>query len=281
MKRLTSILAISVITVMTASAARADIASVSYVNDKADAITAAAEQKANKVTDKTNFSADATSTEKYPSMAVANEMAKQAASLVGADISDLESKVDDMDTAYKAADTTLQGNIDKKQNLLNSGTGGNVTVSGTGNVVTGITADGKGNVTITKEATVATSDAVNALTNRVTTIEGSDAYKSGINSTKVASYDTHIKNGDIHVTAEQKTTWNNKQAALDTNQMAAVNSGVTKDLVTQITTNKNDITDKITAPGTANADITSDGTYTLTMKVVDNVKTYAWEKIGR
>ena len=42
-----------------------------------------------------------------------------------------------------------------------------------------------------------------------------------------------------------------------------------------------DITDKITAPGTANADITSDGTYTLTMKVVDNVKTYAWEKIGR
>lgn len=69
MKRLTSILAISVITVMTASAARADIASVSYVNDKADAITVAAEQKANKVAHNVQVSeADQTSDEKYPSL---------------------------------------------------------------------------------------------------------------------------------------------------------------------------------------------------------------------
>ncbi len=108
-----------------------------------------AETNLNKVTDKTGFSADINSTDKYPSMAVANEMAKQAASLVGADISDLESKVDDMDTAYKAADTTLQGNIDKKQNLLNSGTGGNVTVSGSGNMVTSVTANA-GTVTVSK-----------------------------------------------------------------------------------------------------------------------------------
>lgn len=37
----------------------------------------------------------------------------------------------------------------------------------------------------------------------------------------------HIENGDIHVTAEQKTAWTGKQDALSTAQMDAVNSGVT------------------------------------------------------
>lgn len=37
---------------------------------------------------------------------------------------------------------------------------------------------------------------------------------SGITSSKVSSYDTHIANGDIHVTNAQKNTWNNKQDAI-------------------------------------------------------------------
>ncbi|MBO7053730.1 MAG: hypothetical protein J6W27_04840, partial [Alphaproteobacteria bacterium] len=49
----------------------------------------------------------------------------------------------------------------------------------------------------------------------------------GITSTKVGNYDTHIANGDIHVTAAQKTEWSGKQDALTTAQLSAANSGIT------------------------------------------------------
>jgi hypothetical protein len=41
-----------------------------------------------------------------------------------------------------------------------------------------------------------------------------NAVNSGITSTKVNNYDTHVANGDIHVTAAQKTAWTNKQDKL-------------------------------------------------------------------
>lgn len=41
-----------------------------------------------------------------------------------------------------------------------------------------------------------------------------DAINSGINSTKVGNYDTHIADTGIHVTAAQKTAWTAKQDAL-------------------------------------------------------------------
>lgn len=43
------------------------------------------------------------------------------------------------------------------------------------------------------------------------------------------------------VTSNEKTTWNNKQDSLTTNQLSAVNSGITSSKVTQIDTNTNNI----------------------------------------
>lgn len=55
------------------------------------------------------------------------------------------------------------------------------------------------------------------------------AVDSGITAEKVTAYDAHVGNADIHVTAEQKTTWSAKQDALTATQLAAVNSGIDKD----------------------------------------------------
>ncbi|MCR4918183.1 MAG: hypothetical protein K5912_04575 [Alphaproteobacteria bacterium] len=72
------------------------------------------------------------------------------------------------------------------------------------------------------------------------------AVNSGITGTKVTDYDSHLAATDLHVSSADKTAWNNhisdtdkhvtvadktawdaKQSALDNDQMAAVNSGIT------------------------------------------------------
>lgn len=73
-----------------------------------------------------------------------------------------------------------------------------------------------------------------------------DAVNSGITTQLVTLYDNHVDNTTIHVTAQDKQTWNAKQNALNSTQMNAVNSGITSAGVTQITTNKNNIADEIT-----------------------------------
>ena len=69
-----------------------------------------------------------------------------------------------------------------------------------------------------------------------------NAANSGVTAAKVSSYDTHIANNDIHVTAEQKTAWTAKQNALSEAQLNAVNSGATSALIAKISTNESAIT---------------------------------------
>ena len=57
------------------------------------------------------------------------------------------------------------------------------------------------------------------------------ATNSGITSTKVEGYDSHISDTTSHVTSTDKTNWNAKQSALSTEQLAATNSGITSDKV--------------------------------------------------
>ncbi len=45
-----------------------------------------------------------------------------------------------------------------------------------------------------------------------------DAVNSGINSTKVSAYDSHIADTDIHVTPAQKTSWNAKEDSINKKQ---------------------------------------------------------------
>ena len=77
-----------------------------------------------------------------------------------------------------------------------------------------------------------------------------------------------------------------KQATLTTAQLSAANSGITSTKVTtydgygaKITTAQNTANAAIAAPAAATT--STDGVYTLTMKVVDGTRTYAWEQIGR
>lgn len=57
------------------------------------------------------------------------------------------------------------------------------------------------------------------------------AANSGITAAKVTSYDDHIADTTVHITAAERTAWNAKQAALTTAQLAAANSGITADKV--------------------------------------------------
>ena len=73
------------------------------------------------------------------------------------------------------------------------------------------------------------------------------------------------------VSDTEKSTWNGKQSALTTAQLAAVNSGIDSTKVAQITTNKNNILSKIGASdyatqntgGTVRVWTTTDGTDTI------------------
>ena len=49
------------------------------------------------------------------------------------------------------------------------------------------------------------------------------AIDSGIDAAKVAIYDAHVANGDIHVTVAEKTTWNAKQDAIS--DLSTIRSG--------------------------------------------------------
>lgn len=57
------------------------------------------------------------------------------------------------------------------------------------------------------------------------------------------------------VSDTEKSTWNSKQTALDSTQLAAVNSGITSADVAQITTNKNNILTLQQQVGYANTEL--------------------------
>lgn len=127
MKKLSGLLAVSLVAVMMAPAARADIASTAYIDKNMEA-------KANKVTDTKNYTGDEDSTEKYPSMAVANQMAKKAAAQNAA------GKLDKVFTNNKNQVMVTDANGAVKATAVDT--------VGTGNAVTAVTvADGKYTVT--------------------------------------------------------------------------------------------------------------------------------------
>lgn len=64
-----------------------------------------------------------------------------------------------------------------------------------------------------------------------------DEYKSLTHSAQsiddtITGLGTHVADTTIHVTAQNKTDWNNKQSALTTEQLSAVNSGITAEKLT-------------------------------------------------
>ena len=190
MKKLSGLLAVSLVAVMMAPAARADIASTEYVDTNMEA-------KANKVTDTKNYTGDADSTDKYPSMAVANQMAKSAAA--------------------KSAAGKLSNTFENKKNqvMVTNATGAvtptTVDTAGEGNAVTAVTvADGK--YTVTKGTTFATKEALDtvqttadntasAVNNTTTGLAATKAIADQ-NKTDIASMDAAYKAADTAINSK-------------------------------------------------------------------------------
>ncbi len=125
--------------------------------------------------------------------------------------------------------------LDKKVDVL----------QGTANVGKGLVVDGTtGNLTLTDVATQAELNAVNATAGgkqeqstadyqmgnkdgswTTMSSEQQGALNSGITLTKRSGYDTHVVDGDIHVTAAQKAAWTAKQDAIS--DLATIRSGAT------------------------------------------------------
>ena len=187
MKKLSGLLAVSLVAVMMVPAARADIASTEYVNKNMEA-------KANKVTDTDNYTGDADSPDKYPSMAVANQMAKKAAA----------------QNAAGKLDKVFAKNQNQVMVTDAKGTVTPTTVDtvGTGNAVTAVTvADGK--YTVNKGTTFATKEALDtvqttadntasAVNNATTGLAATKAIADK-NKTDIASMDTAYKAADTAI----------------------------------------------------------------------------------
>lgn len=93
------------------------------------------------------------------------------------------------------------------------------------------------------------------LNNSSFTVAEKAAIDSGINSTKVTTYDTHVADTTIHVTSTDKSTWNAKQDAIS--DLATIRSGAALgatavqpgDLATVATSGSyNDLSDKPSIP---------------------------------
>ena len=197
-----------------------------------------------------------------------------------------------------AIDTAIAGKLGKNENAVSAT---KATQDGSGNTITATYAT-KTELGTKQDKLGYTAE--NAA-NKVTAISATST-DTQYPSAKAVYSELAKKQNNITIDSELSSTSTNpvqnkvvnnalagKQATLTTAQLNAANSGITKDKVTtydgygaKITTAQNTAnTAKTTAEAAiaapAAATINTDGVYTLTMKVVDGTRTYAWESIGR
>lgn len=122
---------------------------------------------------------------------------------------------------------------------------------------------------------------VSAIEGRVDTLEGEmdtvQEFVAGADAKYAAkSYeqtvDDHIADTVKHITAEERTAWNGKQAALTEGQLAAVNSGITAELVGKITANETALSNVYTK---TEADEMAEGKAEAAIEALDLANTYA------
>lgn len=139
------------------------------------------------------------------------QAAAEAAAAGCADAQTLVNTHNTSTTAHEDLRTALAG----KQDKLTAGT--NVTI--VDNVISATGGGGGGSVDVDGSldpnspnpvANSALYAAITAKQDALSTVQ-LNAANSGVTAAKVSGYDTHVDNGDIHVTAAQKTTWSGKQ----------------------------------------------------------------------
>ncbi len=220
MKKLTAGIFATLLAVVSVDAAQASIASKGYVDDQVEGVsgqvTILSEQVNTNTGDITTLKGDAQT---------AGSVAKSVADAIASEVRRADGAYDSKGSATQAltdaksyADTELA----KKQNILKSGE--NVVVNGGGNVISSVTAK-DGTVTFTTTS-VATSETVTGLTNRVGQVETDLAGKAD-KSTTLAGYGIT----DAYTKGEVDSALSGKQATLTTEQQNAVNSGITTEKV--------------------------------------------------
>ena len=188
--------------------------------------------------------------------------------------------------------------LDSKNHVIDVVTGAVVTAqtqlstatTGTGNVVTDINVTGH-QITLAKSYSAAPADQFVTLSGATHTLSGAAHNKitalsgatTGINATLTA----HTNNGDIHVTAAQKTAWSGKQDAISDLETirsnaaagAAKVSNVQADWNTTATTDGSYIKNKPTIPTvpTSNTAFTNDAGY-ITGYTETDPTVSAWAK---
>ena len=190
-----------------------------------------------------------------------------------------------------AIDTAIAGKLGKNENAVSAT---KATQDGSGNTITATYAT-KTELGTKQDKLGYTAE--NAA-NKVTAIS-STSTDTQYPSAKAVYTELAKKQNNITIDSELSSTSTNpvqnkvvnnalagKQATLTTAQLNAANSGITLAKVTtydgygaKITTAQNTANAAIAAPAAATT--STDGVYTLTMKVVDGTRTYAWEQIGR
>ena len=190
-----------------------------------------------------------------------------------------------VDAAEAAAEAAANTYTDEKIDALDA------TTNGDGDFVIGV-AQTDGKVTVTK-GNIDYSDLAG-----IPTVDTamSDSSENAVQNKVIKSYvDTEVGKKQDTLSTEQLAAVNSgitegkvttydgyatgKQNTLSTEQLAAVNSGITTDKVTAITQNTTDIAAITTA--TVATVGQEDGQYVLTKKVVDGAITYSWESIDR
>ena len=225
--------------------------------------------------------------------------------------------VNALTTRVGAAESNITNLQNGKQNKLVS-SGDDANISGSNGVSVTVGADGKiavsGNQSAIDTAIAKKADSATMTTelakkentsNKVTAIS-STSTDTQYPSAKAVYTELAKKQNNITIDSELNSTSTNpvqnkvvnnalagKQATLTTAQLDAANSGITAAKVTayngydakitnaQNTANTAKTTAEAAIAAPAATTINTNGVYTLTMKVVDGTRTYAWEQIGR
>ncbi len=195
MKRLTSILAISVIAVMSAGAARADIASTTYVNDKVSPVSAKANTNASEI--------EKLQTGKQDKSAMVDSTSDKLTE-------DNETNYPTVAAVYDIANNALGSSVNAKLDKQ---------FTGVANQNKAVITDKDGNITTgTISSDMITDSAVTSAKIKNGTIVNADiADNAAIATSKISGLDAAIAG---------------KQATLNAEQLAAANSGITKAKVT-------------------------------------------------
>ena len=124
----------------------------------------------------------------------------------------------------------IKAALDGKQKTLIAGTNISIdddgTISATGGGGGG-TVDVDGSLSPTSTNPVQNKAIYNAIAAKQDALSAAQllAANSGATATKVSGYDTHVEDGDVHVTSSQKTAWTAKQDAIS--DLATIRSNAT------------------------------------------------------